>query len=191
MKLPSPIVLASASPRRQALLRQLGAAFVVHPSGVDEVILPNELPTRHVQRLAYEKALDVRFKVNTGVVLGADTIVVLDNNILNKPVDAADARRMLSILSGRTHTVYTGYAVMDTQSSRCVCDYAATQVTFRTLAEDEIAEYVAGGSPLDKAGAYGIQDDFGAVFITRIDGCYYNVVGLPITRLYLTLRTFV
>lgn len=171
-------------------MRQMGAVFLVRPSSVDEQSVPTEHPAHYVQRLAFLKANDVCGSFDRGVVIGADTVVVLDGTILNKPVDAADARRMLGALSGRTHTVYTGVAVIDTASKRCVCDFEATEVTFRALDDAEIALYVAGGSPLDKAGAYGIQDDFGAVFIARIDGCYYNVVGLPLTRLYRTLRQF-
>lgn len=190
MRLPSPLILASASPRRQLLLRQLGATFLVHPSTVAEDVVPGESPEYLVQRLAFLKANEVRARFDAGVVVGADTIVVLNGAILNKPVDADDARRMLERLSGHTHTVYTGFALVDVASNFCVCDYEATAVTFRTLVPEEIDEYVSGGSPLDKAGAYGIQDDFGAVFISRIDGCYYNVVGLPITRLYQALRAF-
>jgi septum formation protein len=134
------------------------------------------------------KAACVAKTVPDGIVLGADTIVVIDGLVLGKPVDGADAIRMLGLLGGRTHTVYTGFALIDRPSDRSVCGVEATRVTFRTIPREEIEEYVRGGSPMDKAGAYGIQDDYGAVFVTRLEGCYYNVVGLPLARVFLELQ---
>lgn len=190
MKLLKPLVLASQSPRRIHLMRQLGIDAEVVPSRVDEVFRANEMPEANVMRLALDKALDVAGRYSDAIVVGADTTVVLDTLLLAKPSDAADAKQMLGMLSGRTHTVFTGIALVDRPSGKFVVDCEATQVTFRQITEDEIDEYVAGGSPFDKAGAYGIQDDYGAVFVTRIDGCFYNVVGFPLSRFYSRLKEF-
>jgi len=188
MKLRVPLILASRSPRRRKLLAQLGLDFEVHPSDLDENASNHRLPEQLVEQLALEKARAVAARFPEALTLGADTIVVLDGDVLNKPADEAEARAMLRRLSGRTHTVYTGVALVHPASQREVVDYEATQVTFAPLTDAEIDAYVATGSPLDKAGAYGIQDDYGAVFIRRIEGDYYNVVGLPLHRLYRMLR---
>jgi septum formation protein len=129
-------------------------------------------------------------KVSDGTIIGADTIVVLDGEMLGKPNDRVEAVDMLKRLSGRTHTVVTGIALVEVPSGRNTVEVESTKVTFREIPEEEIREYVDGGSPLDKAGAYGIQDDYGAVFVTRIEGCYYNVVGLPLARLHTMMRRF-
>ncbi len=183
-----PIVLASGSPRRQQLLRQIGAEFVVIVPDIEETHQAGESPGDFVRRLALEKARSVDPGRSDGVVLGSDTVVVLDGAILGKPTDPEDARRMLGQLSGNTHVVFTGYALIDITSGAEVVGHEETSVTFRSLAPEEIDRYVATGRPLDKAGSYGIQDDFGAVFIERIEGDYYTVVGLPLTRVYLELR---
>jgi septum formation protein len=188
MKLRVPLILASRSPRRRKLLAQLGLDFEVHPSDLDENATNHRLPEQLVEQLALEKARAVAARFPEALTLGADTIVVLDGDVLNKPADEAEARAMLRRLSGRTHTVYTGVALVHPASQREVVDYEATEVTFAPLTDAEIDAYVATGSPLDKAGAYGIQDDYGAVFIRRIEGDYYNVVGLPLHRLYRMLR---
>lgn len=182
------VVLASSSPRRQQLLRQMGADFVVEVPDIDETLLPDETPEAHVERLALEKATAVRHGRTEGVVLGSDTVVVLDGRVLGKPSDQAQARAMLAMLAGRTHTVYTGFALENIATGRRIVSHETTRVTFRQLEEEEIAYYVAGGSPMDKAGAYGIQDDFGAVFIESIEGDYYTVVGLPLCRVFVALR---
>jgi septum formation protein len=182
------VILASSSPRRQQLMRQMGAEFIVIAPDIDEEKRTGEGPDALVERLALGKALAVTPERRPGVVLGSDTIVVLDGDILNKPVDSDDAIRMLGRLSGRTHTVYTGFALVEIESGRRHVDHERTEVTFRKLEEEEIKHYVASGSPLDKAGAYGIQDDFGAVFIERIAGDYYTVVGLPLAKVYVALR---
>lgn len=182
------VVLASSSPRRQQLMRQMGAEFVVAVPDIDETLLPGETPDEHVERLALEKARAVDHAREAGVVIGSDTVVVLDGRILGKPRDEAEARSMLRSLAGRTHTVFTGFALLDIVTERRIVAHERTEVTFRDLGDDEIAHYVAGGSPMDKAGAYGIQDDFGAVFIERIDGDYYTVVGLPLCRVFVALR---
>lgn len=178
------VVLASSSPRRQQLLRQIGVEFIVVKPDVPEETLPGETPESMVERLALDKALAAGH--GTGVVLGADTVVVLDGVILGKPADPAEARAMLARLSGRTHTVFTGFALVG--ADRRVVGHERTDVTFRPLEAAEIERYVATGAPLDKAGSYGIQDDFGAVFVERINGDYYTVVGLPLTRVYTALR---
>ncbi len=190
MKLRVPLILASRSPRRRKLLQQLGLDFEVHPSDLDEKATNHRLPEQLVEQLALEKARRVATRFPEALTLGADTIVVLDGEVLNKPADEAEARAMLRRLSGRTHTVYTGVALIHPGSQREIVDYEATRVTFAPLSDAEIDAYVATGSPLDKAGAYGIQDDYGAVFIRRIEGDYYNVVGLPLHRLYCMLRNY-
>ncbi|MBS1910585.1 MAG: septum formation protein Maf [Bacteroidetes bacterium] len=183
------VILASSSPRRQQLMRQMGAEFIVTAPDVEEKVLPGERPEQIVERLALMKAQAARHDRTEGVVLGSDTIVVLGEEVLGKPADADDACRMLARLSGHTHTVFTGFALLDLASGRQIVDHEQTDVTFRTLDAGEIEHYVATGSPLDKAGAYGIQDDFGAVFIERIAGDYYTVVGLPLARVYVALRS--
>lgn len=188
MVLSRPLVLASRSPRRLALLSQIGLSVRVLSCDIPEEFEDGLTPAQNAERLALLKAECVAGGVKEGIVLGADTIVVIDGQILNKPVDANDAVRMLSLLSGRTHTVFTGFALIDTSSGKIRSGVEETRVTFRQIPRSEIEEYVSGGSPLDKAGAYGIQDDYGAVFVTRIEGCYYNVVGLPLARVFGELR---
>ena len=180
------LVLASASPRRRELLAQAGYTFTVYPAHIPEDPLPNEDPIAHVTRLAREKAEAV-FRELSPVwkkegldgqsVLAADTIVTLDNHILGKPSDPADAARMLRLLSGRTHRVITGVALVSATSTQVAVE--TTAVTFRALSEQEIADYIATGEPMDKAGAYAIQGR-AARWIPRIEGDYFNVVGLPI-----------
>lgn len=183
-------ILASNSPRRRRLLAQLGLHYEVCDPGIDEVVDQLKSPAENVTLLALHKAQAAAHSVPEGIIISADTLVVLDGEILGKPVSPEDAIEMLSKLSGRTHTVFTGFALLDRPSNRSHFDFAATEVTFRKLEQKEILEYVRSGSPLDKAGAYGIQDDRGAIFVERIDGCFYNVVGLPLTKLYLSLKSF-
>ena len=178
------LVLASASPRRRELLAQAGFTFKVHPAHVPEEPNPGEDPIAYVTRLAREKAQAVFNQLAANpdtaaklVVLGADTTVTLDNHILGKPEDAADAARMLCLLSGRTHRVITGVAVVTADRTEVAAE--VTGVKFFTLSEKEIAAYVATGEPLDKAGAYAIQGR-AARWIPRIEGDYFNVVGLPL-----------
>jgi len=188
MILTKPFILASRSPRRLVLLSQIGLSVHVRSCDVPEEFDDAETPAQNAERLARLKAECVAGTVAEGIILGADTIVVIDGQILGKPVGAADAVRMLGLLSGRTHTVYTGFALIDKPSGTMRSGVEETRVTFRQIPLSEIEEYVSGGSPLDKAGAYGIQDDYGAVFVTRIEGCYYNVVGLPLARVFGELR---
>ncbi len=184
------IILASASPRRSQLLNQIGASFTIIPAHVDETVHDALPPEEHVITLAERKARAVAGRVDAGVILAADTIVVLDGCIINKPVDEEDAHRMLRALSGRRHDVYTGFAVLDAASGRIATGVETTGVWFRPLHDDEIRSYVASGSPMDKAGAYGIQDDYGAVFVEQVHGDFYNVVGLPLCRVHAVLREF-
>ncbi|MEQ9103677.1 MAG: Maf family protein [Rhodothermales bacterium] len=191
MILSTPFILASASPRRRDLLRVFGFPFEVIPSSTAEVHVPGETPDSLVRRLASEKAREVSYSHEDALVLGADTVVVLDGAILGKPEDADDARAMLARLSGRTHVVYTGIALEHGRSRRSVSHASRTHVTMDVLSPDEIADYVSGGSPMDKAGAYGIQEDRGAMFVAGIEGDYYTVVGLPLNALYrILLRDF-
>jgi septum formation protein len=180
------LMLASTSPRRRELLAQTGLSFTVAAANINEELLQNEAAAAYVQRLAEEKAQAI-WNANQSldtpddplIVLGADTCVVCDGHILGKPGDTADARRMLELLSGRTHAVLTGLAIIS--SKKIVRDVEITQVTFNQLNDREIAQYIASGEPLDKAGAYAIQG-YAARWIPRIEGCYFNVVGLPIAR---------
>ena len=175
------LVLASASPRRRELLTQAGFSFDVRPANIPEEPLPGEEPVAYVTRLALEKAQAVYAELGDprAVVLGADTTVTLDEHILGKPEDAADAARMLRLLSGRTHRVITGVAVVSAGHTEAAAE--VTVVSFRALSDEEIAAYIASGEPMDKAGAYAIQGR-AARWIPRIEGCYFNVVGLPIAR---------
>lgn len=183
-----PLVLASQSPRRRQLLDRLGVPFSVHPSDADETVPPGTSPVETVHRLARDKAEAVAQAFPTALTLGADTIVVLDGDVLGKPTNDTHAAEMLARLSGRSHTVFTGIALVDPPRGRSVTAHEATEVTFAPLSPEEIEAYVRTGSPRDKAGAYGIQDDAGALFVEGVRGDYYNVVGLPLHRLYQTLR---
>jgi septum formation protein len=182
------LILASQSPRRRQLLQRLGLAFDVVPSDASEDLDESIAPAGAVEMLALRKAAVVSHRHPDALVLGADTIVVLDGDVLGKPASGDEAAAMLRRLSGRTHTVYTGIALLHHASGRTVAAHEATEVTFAPLAPWEIEAYVATGSPMDKAGGYGIQDDLGALLIAGVRGDYYNVVGLPLRRLYVTLR---
>ncbi len=183
------IILASSSPRRRELLRQIGLTFSTDPADIDEGRLPGESPEESAVRIARDKARVTASRKAEGIVIGADTIVVLDDAVLGKPKDARDAERMLSMLSGRVHQVITGVAVIEAQSGRNAVRASITRVWFRKLSPQEIASYVAGGEPLDKAGAYGIQGK-GALLVSKIEGCYSNVVGLPLALLAEMLTEF-
>jgi septum formation protein len=182
------IVLASASPRRTELMTLAGIEFEVVPADICETPLPDEAPVDHVLRLSREKTDAVATTTDGRFFIGADTIVVLDGTILGKPVDAADAAKMLTGLSGRDHEVITGFTVFDKISGIHISRTVCTEVTFKTLEKHEIAAYIATGCPMDKAGAYAIQG--GAVhFVRSINGSYTNVIGLPMTELYEVLQT--
>ncbi len=183
--------LASASPRRRKLLKLLNVKFKSFAVDLNEELNDGEHPASTVKRLAKEKMLLAKGKIKDGILITADTIVVLNKKILGKPKDAAEAKRMLKLLSGNQHHVYTGFAIFNSRTEKRIVDYEKTAVFFRELSRTEIDEYVKTGSPLDKAGAYGIQDDYGAVFIQKINGCYYNVVGLPLAKLYSRIKEIV
>jgi septum formation protein len=195
------LILASASPRREALLAQIGLPFRVQPSSLTEQgAVEAEDPASFVEQAARAKADEVAARVGDGpstgsgqaLVLGADTVVVVGAQVLGKPDSAAQARDMLRRLSGVTHRVYTGLALVQVEGGRVTrrrMAHEVTGVTMRRLDEREIEGYIATGEPLDKAGAYGIQGR-GAVLVERIEGCYFNVVGLPLARLAAMLQEF-
>lgn len=187
MMKPARLILASASPRRQELLRNAGIPFQVQPADIPEDPLPGENAKDCAERLAREKALAVARQRPKGndAVLGADTVVVIDHQILGKPVDAFDAARMLRMLSGREHQVITGVCIIN--GSQSAVGSESTWVTMTEFSESDIADYVASGEPMDKAGAYAIQG-IAARWIPRIEGDYSNVVGLPVARVYRMLR---
>ncbi|MCL4540450.1 MAG: Maf family protein [Bacteroidetes bacterium] len=189
MKLPH-IYLASRSPRRRQMLEMVGIQFTLIDIEVDEDNHFADNPREYVITLSGKKAEEAAKRISEGIVATADTIVYLDGKILNKPVDEEDAKRMLRLLSGRTHQVYSGFTLLSIPDGRTVQDCGITDVTFRKLDQEEIEEYVQSGAPMDKAGAYGIQDDLSALFVEKINGDFYNVVGLPLPRFYLALRNF-
>jgi septum formation protein len=176
----SRVILASASPRRRQLLLLVGINHEVRPADVDETQLPGEAPDAHAERLARAKAHAIAEHEPGAVVIAADTIVVVDGDVLGKPRDGHDARAMLRRLSGRTHTVLTAVAVA--RATRTESALESVAVTFRALSDDEIDAYIATGEPMDKAGAYGIQG-FGATIVERVDGDYFSVMGLGLRRL--------
>lgn len=176
------IILASASPRRQEILSLTGLSFKVIPSDFDESGVVQWPPEEHVVQSATGKAMDIALRIKEGVVIGADTVVVADNTILGKPFDSKEAIRMLRLLSGRSHYVYTGLCVIkrcDGRTTQSLQNYVKTEVIFGELTDEIIRAYVATGEPLDKAGAYGIQE-MGSVLVESIVGDYFNVVGLPV-----------
>jgi septum formation protein len=180
------LILASASPRRSELLTNAGISFTAEPAHVAEQPFPDEPPLQYAQRLARDKASAVFARHSDNVVLGADTIVVVDEHLLEKPRDATDAARMLRLLSGRAHQVITGVCLIAPGYEQTETEI--TEVRFSKLSESEIASYVETGEPMDKAGAYAIQG-MASRWVERIDGCYFNVVGLPVPRLYRMLQT--
>jgi len=182
-----PLVLASASPRRKFLLGLVGFEFEVVPPTVDEEEHADEDPMTHVLRLAEVKARSVAAGLKSGLVLGADTIVLLEGEILEKPADEHEAFAMLSRLSGVWHIVYTGLAVVDAATGERAAGYETTRVKIRKMSPEEIRAYIDTGEPMDKAGSYGIQG-YGAAIVEAVDGCYFNVVGLPLVRLLRVLR---
>ena len=184
------IVLASASPRRREILARILPTFFVIPSTCPETADLSQPPARIVEQLARQKAEDVYRSHTAALVLGADTVVWAGGRLLGKPKDAADAARMLRSLSGRAHEVYTGVAVLccgGEQGQITRCHAVRTEVYVHDMTDDEIRGYIATGEPADKAGGYGIQGAF-AKYIDRIDGDYYNVVGLPVSYVYQTLK---
>lgn len=175
------LILASGSPRRSEILNAVGWEFEKHVADIDETEKLGENPADYVQRLAKEKAQAVALNYKTALVLGADTTVVIDEQIIGKPVDLDDARRMLRMLSGREHQVLTGVALVKGEVTKI--GLQTTKVTFNKMNDDEIEYLIKNGEPLDKAGAYAVQAQ-AALFIEKIEGDYWNVVGLPINLVY-------
>lgn len=186
-------VLASASPRRKELLEKMGLQFSIVVSDADESSVTRDIPVGlYVQELALLKAsatAKMLLKNKNALIIAADTIVTLDGEILGKPNGEDGAEKMLSALSGRAHEVYTGYCVMRISDGKTVCNSVRTEVNFKTLTEQKIRAYIKSGEPMDKAGAYGIQG-LGSMLIEKINGDYFNVVGLPVSALADTLEEF-
>ena len=190
------LILASGSPRRAEILTSVGWEFTKDSADIDETEFPNEAPEDYVRRLAREKAEAVAHKYTDAIVLGADTTVLIDRQIIGKPVDMADARRMLRMLSGNWHEVLTGVALVKVSSSRfqvpgskTVVDLQRTRVKFAAMTDEEIDFLAENGAPLDKAGAYAVQAQ-AALFIEGIEGDYWNVVGLPVYLVYRLVQQF-
>jgi septum formation protein len=187
------IILASSSPRREYLLdnilKNFGLKFQIIPANIIESIHLGTAFDKTVIDLSRKKAEEVAAR-ESGLIIAADTIVVLENNVLGKPENEEDAQRILKLLRGKEHKVYTGLTFIDTYENHSADDYEVTKVKFRNMSDEEIDFYIKSGSPMDKAGAYGIQDDFGSTFVESIKGDYFNVVGLPIVKTYLHLKEF-
>lgn len=183
------MILASASPRRAELLRQIGLVFLTIPSTFQEETLLETDPAQLVMALALSKAKQVAEGISAGLVIGADTMVFLEDRVLGKPSGMEEAVRMLAQLSGKTHQVFTGIALIEVPGGKRRVDYEMTRVKFRSLSMSEIQAYASTQEPFDKAGAYGIQGK-GAVLVEAIHGCYFNVVGLPIAKLVMMLQDF-
>lgn len=183
------LILASSSPRRAELLKQIGLDFEIKAGSVDEPLLPGLSPPELVECLAESKAAAVARELNDGIVIAADTVVVWQGQILGKPLDGEEAFDMLSKLQGSVHEVFTGVALIDVRSGKILVEHEKTRVFFRAMERAEISRYVASGEPLDKAGAYGVQG-LASIFIKRLEGCYSNVVGLPLARLSQMLKVF-
>ena len=179
------IILASKSPRRKELLSMLGLNFTVQTADIDETMDPSQTPAHEVAAVSARKAAKIAQQHPDDIVVAADTIVVIDGKILGKPKDEEDAARMLRLLSGRTHTVYTGLSV--SRGGARQTEVVATEVTFRNLTDAEIRAYIKTGEPMDKAGSYGIQG-YGSMFVSRLNGDYFCVMGLPVCTLAGMLR---
>ncbi len=184
-----PIYLASASPRRRELMKQLGLPFTVVIKNVDESVAGPLPPGKLVETLSERKAREVAGDLDRGLVIGSDTVVVWRDRILGKPGDRREALEMLACLHGDDHSVYSGLAVIDVETGAVHVSHERTRVFFRPAAMDELESYVDTGEPMDKAGAYAVQG-LGAVFVTGIEGCYFNVVGLPLSRLARVMKDF-
>lgn len=181
-------VLASRSERRKKLLKQVGLNFLIRESFSDEINCNGYHPVKLVRLNSQSKSRKIADFYNDEVVIGADTIVVLEKEILGKPQNKIEAIKFLRKLSDNKHIVYTGFNIIDTRNGNEIFNYEKTSVYFRKLSPDEINYYVTNHKPFDKAGSYGIQDDFGCLFIEKIIGDYYNVVGLPLVKLFLSLQ---
>jgi septum formation protein len=183
------LILASNSPRRRELLDQVGISYELDPAHVDESVLPGEGPEEYVLRVAMDKAVKTALRHGSGLVLGADTVVVLDGDILGKPASREEAVDMLTRLSGRAHKVMTGVALVDALTGVSMSGVEVTEVRMCAISKDEVEAYASTGEPMDKAGAYGIQGR-AALFVEGIDGDFFNVVGLPLAKLNRMLKEF-
>lgn len=181
-------ILASKSQRRVNILKQVGLDFISVDSKAEEINSGNYSPLDVIRFNAINKSKIVAPNYKNEIIISADTIVVLDDKILNKPDDEKQAKEYLQLLSGRSHLVFTGFNIVDTASKKEIFDYEITKVYFRKLSKDEIDFYVENHKPFDKAGAYGIQDDFGCLFVDKIEGDYYNITGLPLVKVYENLK---
>jgi len=182
------LILASASPRRRQLLQEAGVSFTVIPSNIKEVLLPGESPDDYALRVAREKAQEIAHRSAESWILGADTIVEIDGQVLGKPQDMADGFRMLQLLSGRTHEVKTAFVILDSTGQIKAQQVVTSRVTFKPLSDTQIREYLLTGEPFDKAGAYAVQG-LGSVLIETVEGSYTNVVGLPVEEVLAALHT--
>lgn len=176
------IILASASPRRKEILENASVKFEVMASSIEELTLDGESPCQMVMRLAFEKGMDIASRQKNDLIISADTIVVIDNTVLGKPKNEIEARKMITSLSGRTHQVITGISLINLDNNKKIIDYVISNVKFKNLSEEDINDYIRTKESLDKAGAYGIQG-YGALLVDEIQGDYFNIVGLPISRL--------
>lgn len=182
------VILASQSPRRIELLKKILSKFEIQVSDIDENIKQTD-PIQFVLEISNRKANKIAQKINNGIVIGADSIVVHENKILGKPKDKQEAMTMLNFLSGKVHQVFTGFTIIEIPGNKIVSDFEITRVKFRTLDSWEINKYIESEHPFDKAGSYGIQDG-SAVFVERIEGCFFNVMGLPLAKLFKKLLPF-
>ena len=174
--------MASASPRRKEILENASVKFEVMASCIEELTLDGESPCQMVMRLAFEKGMDIASRQKSDLIISADTIVVIDNTVLGKPENEIEARKMITSLSGRTHQVITGISLINLDNNKKIIDYVISNVKFKNLSEEDINDYIRTKESLDKAGAYGIQG-YGALLVDEIQGDYFNIVGLPISRL--------
>lgn len=184
-----PIYLASQSPRRQKMLSIMGIPFSIIEVNSKEDFEKGENPIKIVKKISIQKLNEAKKKIHKGIIIAADTIVVVESRILGKPKDEFEARKFLELLSDKSHFVYSGFVLENIDQKKRILGYSKTKVTFRKLETQEILDYIKSGSPLDKAGAYGIQDDYGAVFVEKINGCYYNVLGFPMSKIYSALKS--
>lgn len=176
------IILASSSPRRKEILGNTNLKFKIIKSNIDEVILSKESPYQVVMRLAYEKSMDIAYSNRDKLIIGADTVVCLDDVILGKPKDELEAIEMIKKLSGKTHQVITGISLINLNANKKIIDYVVSYVKFKNLSHEDVMDYIQTNESLDKAGAYGIQG-YGALLVEEIKGDYFNIVGLPISKL--------
>ena len=185
------IILASTSPRRKELLEQIGLEFLIEPSGYEEDMNQKMSPEELARFLSHQKALDVaeKHKGEDSLVIGADTFIAFEGGVLGKPHTAEKAKEMLSAMSGKAHSVLSGFTIIDTKDDKIISKAVETRVYFRDLSEEEINAYIASGEPLDRAGAYEIQG-LGGLLVDKIEGDYTNIVGLPVTEVALALKEF-